>query len=846
MPSTASPQPRGRGSRLRKLAGALLCALWTWSALLAAAAPARAADTDFPRPPALERDVHFWVRVYSEITTNAGFLHDEYNLGVVYATLHFQPNTGSRERELLVEDARDRITSALKRIATATGPLSPEDQRIRDLWGEEGTPLRLLEATNHIRFQLGQADRFRAGLARSGQWEAHIAETLARLGLPPELAVLPHVESSFNPHAYSKVGAAGLWQFMRSTGRRYMRIDASVDDRLDPFRATEAAAQLLAFNYRLLGTWPLALTAYNHGAAGMRRAKDQVGTDDIAQIVRNYKSPSFGFASRNFYVSFLAALEIDRHPEKYFGTIERAPEARFQEVALPARTSAAAIEHELRIDREALHELNPALRPAIWKGRRPIPGGYRLRVPLDDGEWKPQLVARRLGVSSAAIVAQEDHSRHRVVPGETLASLAEEYGVSISTLADLNGLRPRARLHVGTYVRLPPEAAQAVRVAARGPAPGSGAVASTVSAAAPSAPSSTSGPVLASIATPGSSITTPASSLAPAAAVTTGLPGSSGPATDGQPVAGAAGAAAGAAGAAAAASASSTASGAAGSGTAFTEEPRLYVVQNDESLADIAAETGIPEAELLAINHLPDGDYLFQGQQLLLAENSAGGDLDESGAGGAASASSAPPAAGGVSAEVAQRESAEDAAAVAEAAKPAAKAQPVSAAQEEALGPALGPTAVTTTDTTDPNDYSVAREGTIVVAAAETLGHYAEWLDVSATRLRLLNHLHHGRTVLMGHRVRLDFSHVTRDAFEAKRREYHRNLEASYFAAHRITGTQIYVARRGDSLWTVTQHYKTLPVWLLQQYNPDVDFSAMRPGTQVVVPSVQDVVSAGS
>src|SRR5437763_250276 len=148
-----------------------------------------------------------------------------------------------------------------------------------------------------VRFQLGQADRFRAGLIRSGAWETHIAQVLANLGLPAELAVLPHVESSFNPAAYSKVGAAGLWQFMRSTGRRYMRIDSAVDDRLDPFRSTEAAAQLLAYNYRVLGTWPLALTAYNHGTAGVRRAKETLGTDDIVRIVRSYNSRTFGFAS---------------------------------------------------------------------------------------------------------------------------------------------------------------------------------------------------------------------------------------------------------------------------------------------------------------------------------------------------------------------------------------------------------------------------------------------------------------------------------------------------------------------------------------------------------------------
>src|SRR5260370_27657202 len=113
-----------------------------------------------------------------------------------------------------------------------------------------------------------------------------------------------------------------------------MRLENAVDDRLDPFRSTEAAAQLLAYNYRLLGSWPLALTAYNHGAEGVRRAKDTLGTDDIVRIVRTYKGRTFGFASRNFYVSFLAALEIDRNPERYFGGGERASQAPFEEVTL--------------------------------------------------------------------------------------------------------------------------------------------------------------------------------------------------------------------------------------------------------------------------------------------------------------------------------------------------------------------------------------------------------------------------------------------------------------------------------------------------------------------------------
>src|SRR6201991_4671961 len=344
-----------------------------------------AANEPMRRPPELERDVQFWVRVYTEVDTNGGFIPDEHNLGVVYEKLHFAPNPPPRERERVADQAKAKYTAALRRIIATPegGSLSEDDQRIKDMWGSEGTPSRLKDAIDEIRFQLGQADRFRAGLVRSGAWQTHIAETLANLGLPAELAVLPHVESSFNPAAYSKVGAAGLWQFMRSTGRRYMRIDSAVDDRLDPFRATEAAAQLLAYNYRLLGTWPLALTAYNHGAEGMRRAKESLGTDDLVKIACHSHGKTFRFASRKFYVSFLAALEIDRNPEKYFPGVERGGELHFQEVIVPGFVQMSSLSRALKIDQQKLRELNPALLRSVWDGHRHVPKAYHLRLPTD-------------------------------------------------------------------------------------------------------------------------------------------------------------------------------------------------------------------------------------------------------------------------------------------------------------------------------------------------------------------------------------------------------------------------------------------------------------------------------
>ena len=171
----------------------------------------------------------------------------------------------------------------------------------------------------------------------------------------------------------------------------------------------------------------------------------------------------------------------------------------------------------------------------------------------------------------------------------------------------------------------------------------------------------------------------------------------------------------------------------------------------------------------------------------------------------------------------------------------------LSAAEAEALSPSVGPGPGSDAEqNADPTDYSVAKDDTIRVAADETLGHFADWLGTSAQHVRDLNHLSAKRPVKIGERIRLDFKKVPREAFEAKRHDYHRSLQAAYFASHRIVGTEIYIARSGDSLWTLTQRAKLqLPLWLLQQYNPEVDFSELRAGTQIVMPRVEEVQGNG-
>ena len=678
---------------------------WLWAVLLLPLAITRAPAEDpaMPYPPQLQRDVDFWVRVYTQVDTNSGYLHDQYNLAVIYDTLHFAPNSSSRARQRIVNGARDHYVEELRRIAAGKEPLTPEDERIKALWGAQATPERLLEATDDIRFQLGQSNRFKAGLIRSGAWQQDIAQALRDEGLPPELAALPLVESSYNPRAYSKVGAAGLWQFMPSTGRRFMRIDRAVDNRMDPFAATDAAAQLLAYNHRILGTWPLALTAYNHGVAGMRRAVETLGTTNIVTIVRDYQSRTFGFASRNFYVSFLAALKIDRDPQKYFGDIVPMREERFREVRMPAYVAIGPLEHALAMDPEALRDLNPALRPAVWRGRLAVPRGYELRLPAAGPTLTTAMLVRRLG--SQALLA---------------------------SAASPRAARGQSRL-VATGARLMAAVMKPAHAATAAPV--------VVASAAPPAPAYYSRVTFAAAVSSAAAPSIPAST----------------PEGDSQPQ-----------------SAAPFGSG----------NQRLLDFTGIEGTA--AGAGSAPNAALMSSQSSADES----------------GSSDDEGE------------------------------------------QPVSAAQADELSPSLGPTDGSSQNA-DPTDYSVGPNNTILVASAETLGHYAEWLGVRASDLRRINRMRFHQPVIVGHRIRLDFHRVPAEEFEARRREYHQALEASYFASHRIAGTEQYVAQSGDSLWTLTQRFAQLPLWLLRQYNPDTDFTDLRPGTQLVVPRIEDVSATG-
>jgi len=439
------------GRHGRRFTG-LLAVVMAAVALSAPSGTALATES-LPRPAGLEPDIAFWRKIFGEVSTDEALVHDNRYLGIVYEKLDLSAYASDAARQRQLDAAKTKYTRILTRLAGGNrSSLGKDERRVLALWAGRPGNKNLRAAATRVRVQQGLSDRYLQGLIRSGRWQEHIRASMRQAGVPEMLAALPHVESSFNPEARSYVGAAGLWQFTAGTGRRFMRIDSAVDERRDPLRSSEAAARLLRSNYDELDSWPLAITAYNHGTGGMRRAIRATGTSDIETIVRNYDGRAFGFASRNFYVSFLAAEEVERNAEKYFGPVRLDEPERVTTIDVPAYLSAGTLEKSLGLPRETLQTYNPALLPDVWQGRKYVPRGFTLRLPASVSH-ADSLMAAIPG--SELRSAQTPDLTHKVRKGETVSGIAARYGTSSARIASLNNLSRRNLIRVGQVLKLP-------------------------------------------------------------------------------------------------------------------------------------------------------------------------------------------------------------------------------------------------------------------------------------------------------------------------------------------------------------------------------------------------------
>jgi membrane-bound lytic murein transglycosylase D len=566
-----------------------------------------------------------------------------------------------------------------------------------------------------------------------------------------------------------------------------MRVDNVIDERMDPFASSDGAARLLRSNYDSLASWPLAITAYNHGVGGMKRAVSKLGTDDISVVIAKYKSRTFGFASRNFYTEFLAALDVDQNAERYFGPLIPRQPVRYEIATLEQFLPAKAVEKALGVDRETLREHNRSLRPAVWNGAKYMPEGFELRVPAGALE-RPIDVALASIPGPQRFAKQHRDRLYTVRRGDSLSKIARKYNVKERELVALNNLRSRHRIRAGQVLVLPDE------------------------------------------------------------------PGARAPVS-----------------------------------VARVEPPAngVYHVRRGDTISKISARFGLTETSLVSMNGLRNRHQIAVGQRLTVSTNTSPGKPAATIGKKAASAAPKP-----VEQAAAKTNAPKAAQPITAAARPSAETPTEADAKAEAgssialasnaradnslevtsdfgLADAIEPTAdpaatgsagVANADVTgalvddlaspvpsaasvvipapDPSDYAVSSDDRITVQANETLGHYADWLEIRTSRLRRLNGIRYGTPVGIGRLTKLDFSVVSRENFTQRRLEYHHTLQEEFFDAFEVVGTDTHQLKKGDTLWDLAEKRYRVPVWLLRQYNPTLDFSALQAGTPLTIPRI--------
>lgn len=366
-------------------------------------------DQEFPTDPFVRRQVRFWEAIFQKYKSNSIVIHDVDDPIAMIDVIDFDRYITNDGKVTSIEDSDqtnlvkkyiDRYNIGIERfVKLQDGALKygAIEQRLFEVYSREPQMLAKLYSGNiKLRGQGGLADTFIAAANRAQEYLPYMEDTFRQYGLPIGLTRLPFVESMFNLQAKSKVGASGLWQFMPDTAREYMYVGQLIDERNNPYKATHGAAQLFLTNYKELGAWPLAVTAYNHGRGGMSRAMKELKTAQLGTIINKYKSSSFGFASKNFYAEFLAAVRTYEYI-KSNGLLTAKKRANSVEVVRLTRpVSVQEIARVTRMAPETIAKYNPCLTNiALSRGvNSPLPRQYELRLPrLESSLMKKRLAS---------------------------------------------------------------------------------------------------------------------------------------------------------------------------------------------------------------------------------------------------------------------------------------------------------------------------------------------------------------------------------------------------------------------------------------------------------------------
>jgi membrane-bound lytic murein transglycosylase D len=711
----------------------------------------------FPIPDNLKPNVKFWIKIYSKYTQSDFIIHDNENLDIIYEIFNINDRRLSeRNKWKEIERLKDKYKAILRKLASQKDiipeTLNEEERFVYGLFGPNQSSEVFREAATNMRAQQGMSDRFKEGLIRAGRYDSTITEVFKRNNLPEELTKLPHVESSFNNKAYSKMGAAGLWQFTRGTGRLFLDINYTVDERFDPEKATEAAAKLLKNNYDILGTWPLALTAYNHGVNGMKKAINRLGTNDIGVIVEKYYSRQFQFASRNFYSEFLAAVHVAENYKTYFGDIELEKPPKYVSIELPYYTKFASLCQRLNCDIDEIQLLNPSLRRTVFDSDRRLPKGFVLKIPYRENFAPDQLYAQVN--TSEKFDRQIESHWYQVEPGDNLASIANKFNTTIEKIAELNSdIQDVQKIYVGETLKVPSEKSEL-----------------TVAQATDN--TSKNDKIV-------NQTNTDIALLE----------------KNNQP-----------------------------KDNTFAKKEN-YIAKTDDKLEKIAQQFNNPIKDLMRVNSAEVNDQIFVGQELKFWDDS--NLMNQS----MVSSKQEKDTTGATKLLADNQTSKSKNPEINNLKLPTNRSNEQITPRAEEVNPPIGII-----------NTSYEQKGLInnkvIVQADETLGHFAEWLNLPTQQLRNLNGLVYGQEIQVGRQIKLAFTNASYEEFEQRRMEYHRGIEEDFFQSYKIDGVQIHKLKRGESIWYLCNDIYELPYWLLLKYNPNLNLNQLHSGDEIIIPII--------
>lgn len=744
----------------------------------------------FKTPPGLIDQVNFWKKIYSEYTTQHVVIHDMNDLGIVYEVVHLgKTHLSRRSKEKKLDKIKAKYKRMLRRIARTKNKskLKGEELRVYHLVKKNH-----YKASRRIRGQWGLKDRFKEGIERSGLYMDEIKRILRKYNLPEELSVLPHVESSFQLRAYSSAGAAGIWQFTRSTGRLFMRVGYDVDERRDPILATYGAAKLLKKNYEVVGSWPLAITAYNHGLRGMQRAKKRHGTN-IVKIIENYRSRTFGFASRNFYPEFLAALDVVKNQNKYFPSLKIKNPLRRATFRLPNYINISTAVNYFNMTREEIAESNPSLRRPVLVGEKRIPKGYVFQAPASKIK---DLRSNYNKIPKKALYSRQLRSKfYTVRRGDTLSALALRFGTSVSSLRAYNTIGRGNRIYIGQVLQLPKgKSKPSFRYANYTPENYtlvSYRIRKNDNLSKIAKRFNTNTRYLAKI----NRIKNP-NALYPGQRIK--IPQS------GPPIR-----------------------------VAKLEIKKkrkqvdYYWVKKNDNLSKIAKRFDTNVTNLKSLNRMRNPNSLYPGQKLRIAnrlpnpvktkqKNQLNTKLPED---RIIIGNTSPGHQKGIeSDEVVLNNNL----------KVIGSKKTNGSLNKNR--PAFMPVSFST--------QNHQKIGTISVDFDETLSHYAEWALMSVGELKKINKIKGKAEITFHDKIRVSFKKTGADKFEEKRQEYHKAIQEDFFNNYEIRKLAKRVVEKGDTLWEICNEIYTIPLWLLSSYNADKDMRSLTVGESIVIPVI--------